>query len=92
MSGHIKYFDDGAKNMSFKIEDEVVYLKYNKIWNKIKKTLNIKFHSQLIYDGKYIKTKVKAFSGVINTVFSDGKIPKEGSHYICIAAVYIDLY
>ena len=92
MSGHIKYFYDGGKYMSFKIEDEVVYLKYNKIWNKIKKTLNIKFHSQPIYDGKSIKTKVKAFSGVINTVFSDGKIPKEGSHYICTAAIYIDLY
>ena len=31
MSGYIKYFDDGGKNMSFKIEDESVYLKYNEI-------------------------------------------------------------
>ena len=37
MSGYIKYFDDGGKNMSFKIEDEGVYLKHNEIWNKIKK-------------------------------------------------------
>ena len=28
MSGYIKYFDNGGKNMSFKIEDESVYLKY----------------------------------------------------------------
>ena len=27
MSGYIKYFDNGEKNMSFKIEDERVYLK-----------------------------------------------------------------
>ena len=45
MSRYIKYFDDGGKNMSFKIEEESVYLKYNEIWNKIKKTLNIRFHS-----------------------------------------------
>ena len=31
MSGYIKYFDDGGKNMSFKIEDESVFLKYNEI-------------------------------------------------------------
>ena len=26
-------------------EDDSVLVKYNEIWNKIKKTLNIKFHS-----------------------------------------------
>ena len=36
MSGWIKYFENGGKNMSFKIEDDSVYLKYNEIWNKIK--------------------------------------------------------
>ena len=54
MSGYIKYFDDGRKNMPFKIENEGVYLEYNEIWNKIKKTLNIRFHSQPVYDDKYI--------------------------------------
>ena len=39
MSGYIKYFDDGGKNMSFKIEHEGVYLEYYEIWSKIKKTL-----------------------------------------------------
>ena len=90
MSGYIKYFDDGGKNMSFKIEDEDMYSKYNEIWNKIKKTLNTRFHSQPIYDDKYIKTKVKTFSGMINTLFSDNEISKERNHYICIAAICID--
>ena len=57
MSGYIKYFDNAGKNISFKIEDESVYLKYTEICNKIKKSLNTRFHSQPIYDGKYIKTK-----------------------------------
>ena len=51
--------------------------------------LNIKFHSQPIYDEKYIKTKVKAFDNVFNTFFSDDKVPKESIHYICIAATSI---
>ena len=90
MSGYIKYFDDVGKNMSFRIEDDSVYLKYNEIWNEIKRTLNIRFHSQPIYDDKCIKTKVKTFNGVINTLFLDNKIPKERKHYICIAAICID--
>ena len=52
--------------MSFKIEDEDVYLKYNEIWNKIKSILNVKFHSQPNYDDKYIKTKVKTFNNAVN--------------------------
>ena len=76
--------------MSFKIEDEVAYLKYTEIWNKIKKSLNARFHSQPIYDDKYIKNKVKTFSSMINTLFSGNEIPKERNHYICIAAICID--
>ena len=76
--------------MSFKIEDEDVYLKYNEIWNKIKSILNVKFHSPPIYDGKYIKTKVKTFNNLINTLFSGDEIPKERIHYVCISEIYID--
>ena len=36
MSRFIKYFEDGNKNMSFKTEDENVYLKYSKIWDGVK--------------------------------------------------------
>ena len=50
MSGYIKYFDNSGKNMSFKIKDESVHLKYTEIWNKIKKLFGTRFHSQPIYD------------------------------------------
>ena len=45
MSGYIKYFDNGGKNMSLKVEDESLYLKYAEIWNKSEKLLGIRFHS-----------------------------------------------
>ena len=57
MSGYIKCFDNGGKNMSFLIEDEDVYLKYSGIWNKIKTLLGVKLHNHPIYDCKYIKIK-----------------------------------
>ena len=76
MSVYIKYFDDVGKNVVFKTEDEGVFLEYNEIWNEIQKTINKRFHTEPIYDEKYIKTKVMAFSSVINTLFSGNKIPK----------------
>ena len=77
-SGSIKCFENGGKNMSFEIEDDSVYLKYNEIWNKIRELLNgVKLSGDPIYDGSYIKTKVKTFSEVIKTFFDGGEIPKE---------------
>ena len=45
--------------MSFMIKDDSVLDKYNEIRNKIKRALNAKFHSMLVYDEKYIKAKVR---------------------------------
>ena len=90
MSGYIKYFEDGGKNMSFKIEDDEVYIKYNQIWDKIKKLLSIKFYSEPIHDDKYIKTKGKTFTNVFNTLFSRDEIPKERAEYVCIACISVD--
>ena len=59
MTGDIKYFENGGKNMSFLIKDDDVLDEYNEIWNKIKEKLNKKFHSMPIYDEKYIKAKVR---------------------------------
>ena len=67
MSGYIKYFENGGKNMSFKIADDEVYMTNNQICNKIKELFGVKLYCEPIYDDKYIKTKVKTFSNVINT-------------------------
>ena len=54
--------------MSYLIVGESVLVKYNKIWNKIRKRLDIIFHSQSLYDEKYIRTKVETFNGLVNTI------------------------
>ena len=88
MNGYVKYFKNDGKNVSFKIEDEEVYIKYNQIWNKIKDLLllRVKFYSE----PKCIKTKVKTFSSVINTMFSGDEIRKEKVEYVCTACISID--
>ena len=90
MNAYIKYFENGGKNMSFVIKYHDVLDKYNEIWDKIKGKLNIKFHSMPVYDGKYLKAKVREFNGLIKTNSFDDKIPKENMHYTCIACITID--
>ena len=76
--------------MSFLIKDDMCLDKYNEIWDKIKETSNIKFHSMPVYDEKYIKAKVREFNGAIKTNFLGDEIPKENVHYICIACITIN--
>ena len=90
MSGYIKYFENGGKNMSFMVKDDNVLDKYNKIWNVNKNKLNIKFHSKPVYNQKYLKVEVREFDGMIKTNFLSDEVPKENIHYTCIACITID--
>ena len=69
ISRYIKYFENAGKSMSFMIKDDNVLDKYNEIWDKIKKKLNIKFHSMPVYDETYINAKLRKFDGKIKTNF-----------------------
>ena len=76
--------------MPFVIKVDDVFDKYNEVLNRIKKTLNMKFHSTPIYDEKYINAKVREFNSVIKTNFLGDETPKENVHYTCIACITID--
>ena len=69
MSGYIKYFEKGGKSMSFMVKDDDVLDKYNKMWDKIKEKLTIKFHSMHVYDKTYIKAKVKELTVKLRQTF-----------------------
>ena len=90
MSGYIKYFDDGGKNMSFVTDDEEVSKKYNEIWEVVRKLLKVKFTVNPIRDDKYIIAKLKIFNGTNRTTFTNNIIPIERNNYACIAAIDID--
>ena len=90
MNSCIKYFESGGKNKSFIIKNNDALDKYNEIWDKIKNTLSIKFHSMSVYDKKYIKAKAREFNGVNKTNFLSDEIPKESMHYTCIVCITID--
>ena len=90
MSGYIKYFENGGKNMSFLIKDNKVWEEYQQIWDVIKNKLSIKFHSEPVYEYRYLKAKVREFDAAIKTNFLGNDMPKENMHYTCIACITID--
>ena len=76
--------------MSLSIKNDEVWQKYEGIWNVIKNKLNIKFHSQPIYENKYLKAKVREFGDNIKTNFLGNGLPKEKTYYTCIANITVD--
>ena len=90
MNGYIKYLENGRKNMSFLIKNDEVWEKYEDIWDVIKNKLGIKFHSEPIYEKKYLKAKIREFDGDIKTNFLGNGLPKENMYYTCIACITID--
>ena len=91
MIGYVKHFDSN-KTMSFKVNDNKLLKKYNKIWRKNSNLLNKKFDSKPVYDDedKYIKTKIKMYGGRVNTNFQGKKLPKENASYKCLSLIMLD--
>ena len=83
MTGYVKKFDDNV-TMPFKINDQI--WKYNQIWKKIE------FDSKSVHgdDDKYIKTKIKTYTGSMITNFHNKKFPKEKATLKYLSLIMLD--
>ena len=84
MTGYVKKFDDNV-TMPFKINDQM--WKYNQIWKKIE------FDSKSVHgddDDKYIKTKIKTYTGSMITNFHNKKFPKEKATLKYLSLIMLD--
>ena len=77
MSGYIKYFENGSKNISFLIKDDEVGDRCDEILYVIKDKLDPEFHSEPVYENKYLKAKLRELHGAIETNFLGNDMPKE---------------
>ena len=78
MIDYVKYFDSN-KAMSFKVNDNKLLIKYNRIWERVSNLMNIKLESEPVFgdNDKYIKAEIKLYGDRININFRGKKIPKE---------------
>ena len=79
-----------AKICFFLIKNSEVWRKYEDIWDVIINKLGIKFHSQPIYENKYLKVKVREFNDNIKKNFLGNNVPEENTYYTCIACITLD--
>ena len=91
MVGYVKNFYSN-KPMSFKVGDNKLLKKYNKIWEKISNLMSIEFDSEPVCDDsdKYIKTKTIMYEDRVNTNFQGKKVPKENASYKCLSLITLD--
>ena len=77
MINYVKCFYSN-KTMSFKVIDNKLLKKYNKMWERVSSLMKIKFYSEHVYgdNEKYMKTKIKLYGNKVNTNFQGKKVPK----------------
>ena len=91
MIRYVKHFDSN-KTVFFKVSDNKLLKKYNKIWENINYLTNIELDSEPVYgDGdKYLKTKIKMYEDRVNTNLQGKKVPKENASYKCLSLIILD--
>ena len=91
MISYAKNLDDN-KTMSFKVDDNRLLKKYNKIQEKIGSLINIEFDSQPVFgdNDKYIKAKIKLYGDKVNKNFQSKKMLKENVSYKCLSLIMLD--
>ena len=90
MSGYVKSFNvkDGDKVksnklMSFRIDDEKLLQKYKAIWTNIEDLKNIKLNVLLVYDNRYLKTKIGTYDDEVYTNFRSLNKPEDDIECEC---------
>ena len=65
--------------MSFKVNDNKLLIKYNRIWERVNNLMNIKFDSEHVFgdNDKYIKAEIKLYGDRININFRGKKYLKK---------------
>ena len=89
MSAYRRHFDK-IKHLHFLIKDNELLEKYNEIQDKVSKFIEKIFDNEHIYNGKYLKTKIKFYERKINTNFHNQKMPKKGCLGICLSVLLIN--
>ena len=89
MTAYRKDFDE-TKYISFLIKDNELLEKWNEIWDKVSYATGKELDSNLVYNKKYLKAKIKSCNGKINTNFHNNKMAKEDSQFVCLWVIFID--
>ena len=94
MPGYLNNFKDGTRKMYFLTDNNEFLERYTKIWEKISDLIDKKFDSDLVYNNKYINTKIRSYNNDI-TIFHDtdnknNKLPEKNKAFKCMSLISLD--
>ena len=91
MTRYARKFNESS-TMSFLVKYKKFLKKYSKIWQTIERLIKITFESKPVYgeDVKYIKTKIKTYTGSVITNFHNKRMPKEKAPCKCLLIIMVD--
>ena len=97
MTGYIETFKDksGVKNknnkfLSLPMDDYKLLEKYKNIWTKIEDLQNIELDALPVYDGRYIKTKIRTCCDNVYTNLHSINLPEYGAECKSFTIICID--
>ena len=61
--------------MSFHMDNSKLLEKYKTLWTKIEDQENIELNNLQVYDGRYIKTKIRTYGNKVFTNFRGLNVP-----------------
>ena len=87
-STYVKSYDGQTKWM-FSIKDDELLEKYNTIREKVSADIKKEFHSKLVYNKVFLKTKIKSHGDEVAD-FYDKKILNVDFSHTCVATISLD--
>ena len=88
-SAYVKRYVGETKWMYFLIKDDELLETCNKIWIKVRSSIEKELDCEPINNKKFLKTKIRSYSHEA-TEFYDNVIPKVHSNYTCLAVTLIN--
>ena len=94
-TGYLNIFKDGTRKRSFLSDNNEFLERYTAILGKISDLVNKKFNSKLVYNNKYINTKIRSYNNGIMTNFrnidnKNNKLPEKNKPYKCVSLISLD--
>ena len=78
------------KLMFFRIDDGKLLEKHKAIWTKIEDLISIEIKTLLVYDDRYINTKIRTYGNKVYTNFCDLNGPKDDAECESFTFISID--
>ena len=86
---YVEHSDGQTRWIYFLTEHNDLLGKYNTVWDKVSADIKKEFDSKLVYNKKFLKTKIKSY-GDEDTDFYEKEIPKVGSSHTCLTVINLD--